>query len=94
MKGVALQTIGDAAIWSALLQLFAALFVYSVGVLCWIFSLRNIRLSVAYSLSSLNYVGILLGSYYLFGEHISVARMAGVIFIFIGVILVVLKPSR
>ncbi|MES2353647.1 MAG: small multidrug resistance protein [Pseudomonadota bacterium] len=94
LKLVALQTTGGAFVWSVIPGLIVALIIYSIGVLFWIFSLRHIRLSVAYSLSSLNYVGILFGSYYMFGEQIDAARISGVALIFTGVFLVVSRSGE
>src|SRR5882724_2420596 len=59
MKWAALGTIGGTSAWISLPPLILALGIYSLGVLNWIVALRGVRLSVAYSLSSLNYVGIL-----------------------------------
>ena len=67
-----------------------ALGVYGLGVINWIAALRSVNLGVAYSLSSLNYVGIFLGSYFLFDESITAARLIGVGLIFFGVLLIVL----
>jgi multidrug transporter EmrE-like cation transporter len=94
MKWAALGTVGSASAWTSLPNLIVALGVYSLGVLNWIFALRGVRLSVAYSLSSLNYVGILFGSYYWFGEQIGGMRIVGVLLIFTGVVLVVLRAPR
>jgi len=71
-------------------QLVLALTIYSVGVVNWIYALRTIKLSIAYPLTSLNYVGILFCSYYFFSEKISFIRISGVFLIFIGVLLVVI----
>ena len=68
-----------------------ALGVYGLGVVNWIMALRSVNLGVAYSLSSLNYVGIFLGSYFLFDESITVGRLIGVGLIFFGVMLIVLR---
>ncbi len=71
-------------------QLVLALSVYSLGIVNWIFALRTVKLSIAYPLTSLNYVGILLGSYYFFDEKITLIRVVGVVLIFLGVLLVAL----
>ena len=89
MKWAALGTTANVSVWTALPQLTLALGVYSFGVLNWIFALRGVKLSVAYSLSSLNYVGILFGSNYWFGEKISSPRIIGVSLIFLGVMFIV-----
>jgi multidrug transporter EmrE-like cation transporter len=74
----------------ALLKLGLAVGVYSLGVLNWIVALRAVPLSIAYPISSLTYIGVLLGSYGLFSEHISGLRITGVALVFAGVLLVVL----
>lgn len=76
--------------WTFIQQLVLALSVYSLGIVNWIFALRTVKLSIAYPLTSLNYVGILLGSYYFFDEKITSIRVVGVVLIFIGVLLVAL----
>ena len=93
MKWAALGTTAGVSVSVALAQLTLALGVYSFGVLNWIVALRGVKLSVAYSLSSLNYVGILLGSRYWFGEQISDMRIIGVSLIFLGVLCIVLKSG-
>ncbi|MCV3214654.1 EamA family transporter [Plectonema radiosum NIES-515] len=76
--------------WTFIQQLVLALSVYSLGIVNWIFALRTVKLSIAYPLSSLNYVGILFGSYYFFDEKITLIRVVGVVLIFLGVLLVAL----
>ena len=76
--------------WIFIQQLVLALSVYSLGIVNWIFALRTVKLSIAYPLTSLNYVGILLGSYYFFDEKITRIRVVGVVLIFMGVLLVAL----
>ena len=70
-----------------------ALSVYGLGVLNWIIALRSVNLGVAYSVSSLNYVGIFLGSYFLFEEAITAQRLIGVGLIFFGVLLIVFRAQ-
>lgn len=73
-----------------LLALLGGIAVYSLGVVSWMMALRRISLTVAYPLTSLNYVGILLGAQYWFGEQLSNARICGVAMIFAGVMCVAL----
>jgi multidrug transporter EmrE-like cation transporter len=88
MKWAALRTVGVQLDLGLLFPVALALGVYSLGIVAWMVALRDLRLSIAYPLTSLNYVGILAGSYYWFGERISIARVTGVILIFLGVLLV------
>ncbi len=80
--------------WAFMQQLILALTVYSLGMVNWIFALKFVKLSVAYPLTSLNYIGILLGSYYFFDEKITLMRLLGVGLIFAGVLLVALPISN
>ncbi|MEH1897120.1 MAG: EamA family transporter [Nostoc sp.] len=80
--------------WEFIQKLVLAVSVYCLGVVNWILALRSVKLSVAYPLTSLNYVGILFGSYYFFDEVITLTRIAGVITIFMGVLLVVLPVKK
>ncbi len=80
--------------WTFTQQLILALTVYSLGIVNWILALRVVKLSIAYPLTSLNYVGILFGSYYLFDEKITPIRIAGVVLIFLGVLLVALPIQK
>lgn len=55
------------------------------GLLFWMLVLSSVELSVAYPLLSVNYVIILLGARYLFGESIPTRRWVGVVFILAGI---------
>ncbi|MHC5718705.1 MAG: EamA family transporter [Nostoc sp.] len=80
--------------WVFIQQLILAVSVYCLGIVNWILALRSVKLSIAYPLTSLNYVGILFGSYYFFNEVITLTRIAGVITIFLGVLLVVIPLKK
>ncbi|MBN3960561.1 MAG: small multidrug resistance protein [Nostoc sp. NMS8] len=80
--------------WEFIQKLTLAVSVYCLGVVNWILALRSVKLSIAYPLTSLNYVGILFGSYYFFSEVITLTRIVGVLTIFMGVLLVVIPPKK
>lgn len=80
--------------WVFIQNLVLAISVYCLGVVNWILALRSVKLSIAYPLTSLNYVGILFGSYYFFNEEITLTRIAGVITIFFGILLVVIPLKK
>lgn len=80
--------------WSFGLQLGIALLVYTIGVMNWVLALRSVKLSIAYPLTSLNYVGILFGSYYFFREEITVNRIIGITLVFAGSLFVVLGSKK
>ncbi|MBD2514014.1 EamA family transporter [Nostoc sp. FACHB-973] len=82
--------------WEFIQQLTLSVTVYCLAIVTWILALRTVKLSIAYPVTSLNYVGILFGSYYFFNEVITLTRILGVLTIFLGVLLVVipLKSSQ
>ncbi len=89
MKNAMLYTNEGVFTWDFIQKLSLAIIVYCLGIVNWILALRSVKLSIAYPLTSLNYVGILFGSYYFFNEVITLNRIVGVITIFLGVLLVV-----
>jgi multidrug transporter EmrE-like cation transporter len=91
MKSAALNSVSQGSHGLISVATLIALGVYGLGVINWIIALRGVNLGVAYSLSSLNYVGIFLGSYFLFNEVITTQRLIGVALIFLGVLLIVIR---
>jgi multidrug transporter EmrE-like cation transporter len=90
MKNAMLYTSEGVFTWDFIQKLTLAIIVYCLGIVNWILALRSVKLSIAYPLTSLNYVGILFGSYYFFNEVITLTRVVGVVTIFLGVLLVVI----
>jgi drug/metabolite transporter (DMT)-like permease len=62
--------------------------VYVSGTFFWLVALSRVELSFAYPFASLSYVLILGSSWLLLGETISVLRLAGVVAICIGVLII------
>jgi multidrug transporter EmrE-like cation transporter len=93
MKSAALGSVGHDPIRIVSFSTLVALGVYGFGVINWIIALHSVNLSVAYSLTSLNYVGIFLGSYFFFGEVITLPKLIGVALIFFGVMLIVIRAK-
>ena len=58
---------------------------YVVSLVVWIMGLSRIEVSVAYPLLSLGYVINAAAAWYLFGESLSLMRIAGIGFIIVGV---------
>ncbi len=61
---------------------------FGAGAVLWLAVLAKEELSYAYPLSSLGYVVVLIGSFLLFHEHISLARIVGILIIIIGIFFV------
>jgi multidrug transporter EmrE-like cation transporter len=63
------------------------LFLYAVSALLWMVVLKKVELSYAYPMVSLGYVFVFIASYFLFGEAINMTRIAGLVVIIIGIII-------
>jgi len=61
---------------------------YVVSLVVWILGLSRVEVSVAYPLLSVGYVLNAIAAWYLFGEAVSVTRLAGIGIIIIGVYIV------
>jgi drug/metabolite transporter (DMT)-like permease len=59
--------------------------IYVLGTLFWLVALSRLDLSYAYPFASLNYVLVLLASWFVLGELPSATRLAGVALICLGV---------
>ncbi len=59
---------------------------YGTGVIFWLLALSHGELSQIYPFSSLAYVGIVIGSYFLFHERVSLLRVIGIGIIICGLI--------
>jgi len=70
------------------------LLVYVSGTFFWLLVLSRVDLSYAYPFASLNYIVVLLGSWLLLGEQVSLVRMVGVLSICLGVWAISRTPNR
>lgn len=66
----------------------AGLFVYGVSTVFWLTALSRVDLSFAYPFVSLSYVLMLVASWQLFNEDISVLRIMGCVVVGLGVLLI------
>ena len=58
---------------------------YVVSLVVWILGLSRVEVSIAYPMLSIGYVLNAVAAWYLFGEAVSVTRLAGIGVIIIGV---------
>lgn len=65
--------------------LLSGLFFYAISFLLWLFVLSKVKLSQAYPITSINFVLVLIASYYLFGEKLSLIQYFGILLIIVGV---------
>jgi undecaprenyl phosphate-alpha-L-ara4N flippase subunit ArnE len=70
-------------------MMIVALTVYGLTTLLWVFVLRSVPLSVAYSVFSLAYVLVPVLAYFVLGEEISANTIVGGAIIMIGIFVVV-----
>ena len=66
-------------------QLALALILYIIGMVIYMFMLKNYELSVIYPLTSISYVFTMLLAMFFLGEAIPFVRWAGVFFVMLGV---------
>lgn len=62
--------------------------VYALGVVTWTLALSGAELSKVYPFASLAYVGIVIGSFFVFKEPVSRLRLIGVAVIIVGLIII------
>ena len=62
--------------------------VYALGVVFWTLALSDAQLSYVYPFASLAYVGVVIGSYFIFKEPVTRLRMLGLIVIIVGLIII------
>jgi drug/metabolite transporter (DMT)-like permease len=65
--------------------------IYASGTFFWLVALSRVELSFAYPFASLSYVLILGASWMFLGESVSLLRLAGVVAICLGVLIVSLS---
>ena len=77
-------------IWKMVINpyIFFGLVIYLVGTVFWLAALSRVDLSYAYPFASLSYVIMLIASWILFDEKITLSRLIGTAVIGIGVMLI------
>jgi multidrug transporter EmrE-like cation transporter len=63
------------------------LIIYALGVVNWLLALSSFELSYVYPFASLSYIGIIIGSYFIFRERITLMRLMGIAVIISGVLI-------
>lgn len=67
---------------------FIGLVIYLAGTIFWLAALSRVDLSYAYPFASLSYVFMLVASWMMFDEKITLSRIVGTVVIGIGVLLI------
>lgn len=68
--------------------LVGGLAVFGLGFLLWVLILNKVQLSTAAPIMSFGYVFIMIFSYFLFKEPITVTKIAGILIILLGVVII------
>lgn len=68
--------------------IWVALALYGVGFVLWSFALQRLALSYAYPMLAASFLLVPVAGHLLFGEQLSMARVAGIALIVVGVVLV------
>jgi multidrug transporter EmrE-like cation transporter len=87
-------SIGQSATGVAMLKriilspwVIGGLIIYAMGVVNWLLALSSFELSYVYPFASLSYIGIIVGSYFIFRERITLMRVLGIAVIISGVLI-------
>lgn len=68
-------------------QILLGLVCYAISVVVWILALTRVQVSIAYPMLSLGYVVTAFAAWWLFGETLNPAKLAGIAVIIAGVVL-------
>ena len=69
-------------------HIVVALFCYALSVIIWILALSRVPVSIAFPLLSMAYIVTAVAAWYLLGEALSVTKVAGIVVIILGVIII------
>ena len=69
-------------------HIVAALFCYALSVIIWILALSRVPVSIAFPLLSMAYIVTAIAAWYLLGEALSLTKVAGIVVIILGVIII------
>ncbi|OGG00196.1 hypothetical protein A2Y99_05080 [Candidatus Gottesmanbacteria bacterium RBG_13_37_7] len=90
----AISTLDWSTLWPLILQIatniniIIGISMYVVGTFFWLVLLSRLDLSFLYPFGALQYLLIFIISFYFLGEEIKPARIIGVIFILIGILII------
>ena len=89
VSAIALNQSGTFFSFKAASTLFAAMVLYAITSVAWVWMLQKIELGRVYPLMALAFVLVPLGSHFLFGERFLLQYFVGVALIMIGIIVAV-----
>ncbi|MEO8343870.1 MAG: SMR family transporter [Gallionella sp.] len=69
-------------------HIVVALCCYALSVIIWILALSRVPVSIAFPLLSMAYIVTAVAAWYLLGEALSLTKVAGIVVIILGVIII------
>jgi drug/metabolite transporter (DMT)-like permease len=88
-SAVALKESGTFFSLKTLTTFFAAMCLYGVISVAWVWLLQKVELGRVYPLMALAFVMVPIGSHFIFGERFSTQYFCGVVLIVVGIIVAV-----
>lgn len=88
LAGIELRAANAMAIAGRLvfnLPVIGGLACYAISVVVWVLALSRVEVSIAYPMLSVGYVVNAVAAWWLFGENLNAARIAGIGIILVGV---------
>jgi len=73
--------------------LWGAMFAYAVSVVSWMVVLSRVEVSFAYAFLSLGFVMVTAFGFFVFNEHVTPLRCAGIVLVCVGVFLISMTKS-
>jgi drug/metabolite transporter (DMT)-like permease len=89
----AFATLSDAARLFLSPQVLGGLAVYGGATILWLYILSRVPLSIAYPLQSLAYVLAVVAAHFVFGESLTLGKVAGSLLIIAGISLIAISSS-
>ncbi|MGZ9586205.1 EamA family transporter [Paenibacillus marinisediminis] len=89
-----LTNLDNLTIFQKLIEYFMNLYVvsgfllYGISAVVWIFAISKLPLSIAYPMVGLSYVLVMILSYFIFNEPITIIKVIGMVLITSGVIVI------
>lgn len=69
-------------------RVIGGMIVYGFGVIFWLMAMSYLEVTVVYPFASMSYIGVILGSAFLFKETITTTRLLGIGIIITGVMII------
>jgi len=89
LSSTALALTGSLFSLKSALPLIAAIFIYGITSIAWVWVLQKVELGRVYPMMALAFVFVPLGSYFIFGERFHAQYLIGLGMIVVGIIITI-----